>query len=244
MSRHKRLKGLHKGRPTNHKAEAPPRRGRKVTVAAVALAVLGVAPAGAYTIQRGDTLHSIAREHSTTAQRLARINRIDNPDLIYAGDRLRLRLRRDVDRRMPVSRSTSRVAARDGDGMCQGPRGQLEVPVSPWDVTQPYAGPYPAHSGIDFAGPAGSIVRAIAPGRVTQVHRWDYSYGLNVVVRHECGYTSRYAHLSAITVVDGERVSTNEVVGTRGSTGNSTGPHLHLEVEHRGAPRNPAGWLW
>lgn len=96
------------------------------------------------------------------------------------------------------------------------------------------------HWGVDIAAPAGSPVTASADGTVVDVAT-NASYGLVVDVSHRGGeYITRYAHLSAVTVAEGQRVRRGEVVGRVGSTGLSTGPHLHYEVFVRGRRRDPA----
>jgi murein DD-endopeptidase MepM/ murein hydrolase activator NlpD len=85
------------------------------------------------------------------------------------------------------------------------------------------------HTGIDFPVPTGTTVKSVAPGTVVSAG-WGGSYGYQVVVRHVDGRYSQYAHLSAISVRDGQSVSAGQRIGRSGSTGNSSGPHLHFEV--------------
>ncbi|MGI5479526.1 transglycosylase family protein [Streptomyces lavendofoliae] len=85
------------------------------------------------------------------------------------------------------------------------------------------------HTGVDFAVPTGTSVRAVASGRVVSAG-WGGAYGYQVVIRHEDGKYSQYAHLSALTVREGQRVGAGQRIARSGSTGNSTGPHLHFEV--------------
>ncbi|MEW2071157.1 peptidoglycan DD-metalloendopeptidase family protein [Streptomyces sp. NPDC007346] len=85
------------------------------------------------------------------------------------------------------------------------------------------------HTGVDFPVPTGTPVKAVAPGRVVSAG-WAGAYGYEVVVRHEDGKYSQYAHLSALNVKEGQPVSGGQRIARSGSTGNSTGPHLHFEV--------------
>ncbi|PTH90252.1 peptidase [Streptomyces sp. A244] len=85
------------------------------------------------------------------------------------------------------------------------------------------------HTGIDFPVPTGTTVKSVASGSVVSAG-WGGSYGYQVVVRHADGRYSQYAHLSAISVRDGQSVSAGQRIGRSGSTGNSSGPHLHFEV--------------
>ncbi|MFJ8193838.1 transglycosylase family protein [Streptomyces sp. NPDC096094] len=85
------------------------------------------------------------------------------------------------------------------------------------------------HTGVDFPVPTGTSVKSVAEGRVVSAG-WGGSYGYEVVVRHSDGRYSQYAHLSAISVKGGQAVGAGQRIGRSGSTGNSTGPHLHFEV--------------
>ncbi|GAA4326942.1 hypothetical protein GCM10023086_54750 [Streptomyces venetus] len=85
------------------------------------------------------------------------------------------------------------------------------------------------HTGVDFPVPTGTSVRSVAAGSVVSAG-WGGSFGYQVVVRHGDGRYSQYAHLSAISVRDGQTVSAGQRIGRSGSTGNSSGPHLHFEV--------------
>ncbi|MFF0430858.1 transglycosylase family protein [Streptomyces sp. NPDC004327] len=85
------------------------------------------------------------------------------------------------------------------------------------------------HTGVDFPVPTGTSVRAVAVGRVVSAG-WGGAYGYQVVIRHADGRYSQYAHLSALTVREGQRVNTGQRIGRSGSTGNTSGPHLHFEM--------------
>lgn len=99
------------------------------------------------------------------------------------------------------------------------------------------------HTGQDFAAPSGTPVRAVGAGVVTSVS-YAGSYGRRVEIRHGDGSSTWYCHLSSYASRAGQRVRAGQVIGRVGSTGNSTGPHLHLEV-HRpgGGATNPLSWL-
>jgi murein DD-endopeptidase MepM/ murein hydrolase activator NlpD len=85
------------------------------------------------------------------------------------------------------------------------------------------------HSGQDFVVPSGSTVRAAHTGTVVTAG-WGGAYGNNIVIKHGSHLYTQYGHLSKIEVHLGEKVTTGEEIGKSGSTGNSTGPHLHFEV--------------
>lgn len=98
------------------------------------------------------------------------------------------------------------------------------------------------HSGQDFGGAYRSTIRAAAPGRVVRAGWWG-GYGRAVVIDHGGGIRTRYAHLSAISVSRGDHVDRGDQVGAMGSTGRSTGTHLHFEVRIDGRAVNPRPFL-
>ncbi|WP_242494314.1 M23 family metallopeptidase [Loktanella sp. IMCC34160] len=94
------------------------------------------------------------------------------------------------------------------------------------------------HAGTDMAGPVGTPVYATADGVVVHAG-WSSGYGRLIKIRHEFGIETRYAHLNAIRVEVGQRVSRGDRIGDMGNSGRSTGPHLHYEVRVDGEPVNP-----
>ncbi|MFI5549359.1 peptidoglycan DD-metalloendopeptidase family protein [Streptomyces sp. NPDC051738] len=101
------------------------------------------------------------------------------------------------------------------------------------------------HTGQDFAVPIGTPVRAVGDGRVVRVSCGG-AFGMEIVLRHADGYFTQYAHLAAVTVDQGERVDAGQWIGQSGTTGNSTGPHLHFEVRvtaELGSAVDPVPWL-
>ena len=98
------------------------------------------------------------------------------------------------------------------------------------------------HMGQDFSGRRGQPIRAAAPGRVVRAGWWS-GYGKAVVIDHGRGLATRYGHLSAFDVRPGDRVARGELIGRMGSTGRSTGNHLHFEVRIDGRAVNPRPFL-
>jgi murein DD-endopeptidase MepM/ murein hydrolase activator NlpD len=125
-------------------------------------------------------------------------------------------------RRSPVGLAKP-ISATIGDGF--GPRGDT------------------FHPGLDFPAPTGTAVFAARSGRVTWAGWWAGGYGNLVSVAHGNGVRTMYAHLSSIAVRRGQRVATGTLVGRVGSTGLSTGPHLHFELRLRGAALDPLSGL-
>lgn len=126
-----------------------------------------------------------------------------------------------------------------------------QLPTSPLDLSAPVAAPVGDgfgprgdgfHAGVDFVAPAGTPVVSARVGRVVWAAALG-SFGNTVVVRHSKGVRTLYAHLARIDVDLLDRVSTGTRLGLVGSTGNSTGPHLHFEVRVRSAAVDPLGPL-
>lgn len=208
-----------------------------------------------YTVVRGDTLSTIADERDVRGgwQRLYAGNRATigaDPDLILPGQRLDLRAKGKAATTAPSTtrptpeapkarkappkaapKSPPKTAAPDDGGARRG-----DSRVAP--VSGPLGTAYRAtgsswskgyHTGVDFPAPTGATVKAVGPGQVVDAG-WGGSFGYQVVIRHSDGRYSQYAHLSAISVRAGQSVGAGQRIGRVGSTGNSTGPHLHFEV--------------
>ncbi|MGI5427013.1 peptidoglycan DD-metalloendopeptidase family protein [Streptomyces sp. CA-179760] len=101
------------------------------------------------------------------------------------------------------------------------------------------------HTGQDFAVPIGTPVRSVGTGRVVRVSCGG-PFGIEIVLKHAGGYFTQYAHLASVAVDQGEHVSPGQWIGQSGTTGNSTGPHLHFETRvtpEMGSAVNPVSWL-
>jgi len=107
----------------------------------------------------------------------------------------------------------------------------------------PFLNRWAMHSGIDFRAAYGTRVYASAPGTVVKAG-WQGGYGIMVEIRHPNGYVTRYAHLSRLQVKKGNHVLAGDVIGNIGSTGRSTGPHLHYEVRQNDKPIDPEDYIW
>ena len=131
---------------------------------------------------------------------------------------------------------------------------QKEVRPSGWPIdggwisslfgsrTDPFTGRRTSHQGIDFAGRTGSAVVSVAAGIVTEAGVRD-GYGNLVEINHGNGYTTRYGHNSEIVVKPGDKVSKGQRIAKMGSTGRSTGPHVHFEVLFNGMVVNPEQYI-
>ncbi|MDR6977967.1 murein DD-endopeptidase MepM/ murein hydrolase activator NlpD [Streptomyces sp. 3330] len=207
-----------------------------------------------YTVVRGDTLSGIADAEEVKGgwRGLYAANRTTiggDPDLILPGQRLSLDGRAGGGTKAPgatgprtqqpktstgakESKPAKSTKKKDTDGKATTGH-SLVSPVSASTGT-----PYHAtgsswskgyHTGVDFPVPTGTTVKAVKSGEVVSAG-WAGSFGYQVIIRHADGRYSQYAHLSAISVRDGQSVGGGQRIGRSGSTGNSTGPHLHFEV--------------
>jgi murein DD-endopeptidase MepM/ murein hydrolase activator NlpD len=144
-----------------------------------------------------------------------------------------------------ASRSGSSNARVTGDGYCGaingGPVGFgtfIFPTVEHWLSGTDYR-PDVRHFGVDFAGSLGNAVYATDAGVIVYAGWNDWGYGNLIIVDHGNGWQSLYGHLSQINVSCGQGVGQGDVIGLVGTTGHSTGPHLHFELSYNGAPVNP-----
>lgn len=153
-------------------------------------------------------------------------------------------------KKMEEERARRSPQASRGGAVYSG--GLLAWPVPGYGINSPYGmRGGRMHYGVDMAAPRGTGVLAAEDGFVSTVvsgcqegDRWcGGGFGNYVVITHPGGIDTLYAHLSAISVSEGQRVSRGQTIGAVGNTGNSTGPHLHFEVRHNGQRVNPTPYL-
>ncbi|NIT13401.1 MAG: peptidoglycan DD-metalloendopeptidase family protein [Candidatus Dadabacteria bacterium] len=106
----------------------------------------------------------------------------------------------------------------------------------------PFAKKYAFHSGIDFDASMRQPVVATADGVVKHAG-WYKSYGKTLIIQHKNGYETLYGHLDKLKVKKGQKVTTGQLIGRAGTTGRSTGPHLHYEIIKNGKRVNPREYL-
>ena len=109
--------------------------------------------------------------------------------------------------------------------------------------SDPFTGEQGTHNAVDISSAVGQAVRAPADGIVVKAE-WANGYGNVVYLSHGYGYSTRYGHLSGFSVRPGQRVQRGEIIGYVGSTGRSTGPHLHYEVRVNNVPVNPLEYMF
>ena len=100
------------------------------------------------------------------------------------------------------------------------------------------------HDGIDISANIGAEVFSTAQGRVVMIMYSKYGYGNRILIKHAYGFETLYAHLGVIDVKKGQWIRKNQLIGTVGNTGGSTGPHLHYEIHKNGETRDPLGYFY
>ncbi|MFP4662699.1 MAG: LysM peptidoglycan-binding domain-containing M23 family metallopeptidase [Halanaerobiales bacterium] len=177
-----------------------------------------------YKINPGESLWTISRKFDITINSIVEANAILNPDLVKPGALLILPgVKPEFGYRDRLSkRFIKPVDARISSYF--GPRWGRE------------------HEGIDYAVNVGTRVKAARSGKVIYSD-WSAGYGYTVVIEHQKGVRTLYAHNSKLLVRGGQWVERGQVISLSGNTGRSTGPHLHFEIQINGNPVNPLNYL-
>ncbi len=183
-----------------------------------------------YSVKKGDTLAGIAKRFKADQSDIESFNGITSQSKLSVGDEIIIPGGM-IENLVPVTGKNGKSRLIPGAG---GPSidGYYIKPV-PCNLTQGLHG----HNGVDLGCSRGTPIRASASGTVLIARTgWNGGYGTMIVIAHGNGTQTLYAHMSALTTSSGENVSQGQIIGASGSTGKSTGPHLHFEV--RGA-KNP-----
>jgi murein DD-endopeptidase MepM/ murein hydrolase activator NlpD len=190
-----------------------------------------------HTVAAGDTVESIAKKYKATASAIAgfELNQLDarNP-VLMTGQKVIVPggVKPAVVRQVQIYSGPVPAGAKKGTGRFVWPTSGV--------ITQGYK---PLHAAVDIGAPTGTSVRASDTGYVVIAGWSDYGYGYYVVIDHGNGYQTLYAHLSRFFVNAGDVVGQGTVIGLVGSTGRSSGPHLHFEINQNGIGRNPINLL-
>lgn len=185
-----------------------------------------------HRVKQGETLWELAREFHVSLEALATTNRGVDPGHLQLDQELVI----PTEVKGDAAGDTVPVAAKLGRDFAWPSLG----PISSLFGPRPKMGDF--HSGIDVAVGAGTPVRAAKDGTVTLAGLLG-GYGEAIIVDHGDGSKTLYAHLSRLLVEHGQKVARGDVIGLVGSTGRSTGPHLHFEVIVGGLPHNPLDFL-
>jgi murein DD-endopeptidase MepM/ murein hydrolase activator NlpD len=206
-----------------------------------------------HTVKQGDTVEKIAKKYSADVQEILTANRLGRSSDLRIGDELIV-----PNGEPPAVPTPSKVATVPRPiapiGSIFRPQAatpnrsaRLQWPTSGHVITQYFGGwehvnGWRIHTGLDVDGDYSSPIYASEDGIVT-VSGWGTGYGYHVDIDHGGGMMTRYAHASKLYVKPGEQVRRGQVIAMVGTTGYSTGTHLHFEVRINGRPMNPIGYL-
>ncbi len=185
-----------------------------------------------YVVQHGDTLYMIARQFGIAMQTLTAVNNITNPALIYPGQKLIISTQANASSPTPPPT--------EPDPSSPSPQSQFIWPSDSRRIVKYYQA---GHGAIDIVLPTGSSVYAMAAGKVEFAGWNPYGYGNLIVVDHGDSWRTLYAHNSDFQVKTGDAVAQGDVIAQSGSTGNSTMPHIHLEMMLNYKAVNPCAYL-
>lgn len=190
------------------------------------------------TVKSGDTISSLAKRYGLPAAQPI----VDWPYNIFANDET-FALTAGQQLVIPGGKPPAEVPVApryvNTAPLFAGGTGQFAWPVG--GVMTQYFAWY--HTGVDIANNFGTAIVAADSGRVVLAQYLNYGYGWHVVINHGNGYQTLYGHLSKILVAEGDNITRGQTVGLLGSTGRSTGPHLHFEIRTGNAPQNPLSFL-
>lgn len=194
-----------------------------------------------YKVKPGDTVYSIAKKFQTDAQGIVDfpMNTFSDDETfaLVAGQTLIVPDGVMPDETMPTGPSIARMLTPDAGSVSA--TGSFVWPGF-GSISQPFRW---YHKGLDIANRAGGAILAADAGTVVVSGWTNVGYGNHIIIDHGNGYQSLYAHLSSIAVVSGQRVNRGAVIGQMGSTGRSTGTHLHFEIRTGSGNVDPLGYL-
>lgn len=197
-----------------------------------------------HKVSSGDTIASIAKKYTVEAQQIIEFNKLASADDINVGEQLLIPGGKKLA--APTPTFTLRQITQPTPSVTPAPRavtatGEMQWPTPCRRITQYYR--Y-AHSGVDIACPTGTDILAADSGKVIRAQGgWNGGYGVMIEIDHGNGKRTLYGHLSSILVSVGESVDKGQHIGEMGSTGRSTGPHLHFEVRSGGVRQNPLHYV-
>jgi murein DD-endopeptidase MepM/ murein hydrolase activator NlpD len=188
-----------------------------------------------HRVKAGQTLTDIAKTYGVSLQEIITVNDLDTRKYIYPGEELLIPSASEAPawRRFQLAGGRSVFLSWPLHGPLTSGFGPRRHPIT---------GERHFHEGIDLEVPEGTEVYAARSGRVLFAGQRG-GYGLSVVLQHDHGYRTIYAHLSEIFVYRGQFIEGGQRLALSGNTGNSTGPHLHFEILHDGKPLDPLALL-
>lgn len=201
-----------------------------------------------YKVKSGDTISAIAKKYNTEAEKIIAFNKLAEngsdivigEQLILPGGKAPVPVRKTIVRKPTPSKNFKNVVAPPPSVSAPAGSGYI-WPSAATIITQYYGW---RHTGLDVAGAMGSAIYASRSGRVTTSKcGWNGGYGCYIIIDHLNGVSTLYAHNTKLYVSVGETVSQGQTIALMGSTGRSTGPHIHFEVRVNGRRANPLQYV-
>lgn len=192
-----------------------------------------------YSVKKHDTISKIAKKYSVKEKEIIDTNNIKNASALQIGQKLIIPGARKTTTRTAVSRYTPTKKTPIKTASSIKSSTKLFWPASCNRISQYY---YWKHHGIDIACRINTPIYAAEDGVVERAG-WSTGYGKRVIIRHSNGIKTLYAHLNKINIGVGQAVDRGEVIGVMGSTGWSTGSHIHFEVRSGRSKKNPLSYL-
>jgi len=203
------------------------------------LPVTGVA----HKVKSGESVSAIAKKYAVDAEKIVAFNNLVDvsdikigQELIVPGGKMIIPSRQATVAKAvnvaPISKLLSSAPPKETGTT-------LLWPTAAKHITQYYSW---RHTGLDVGGPTGTPLYASDPG-VVELSGWTNGYGNNIVINHQNGTKTRYAHASKLYVSKGDSVTRGQTIAAMGSTGWSTGPHIHYEVIVNGVKKNPLSYI-
>ena len=199
-----------------------------------------------HKIAKGDTVAKIASKYDASQNTILSYNNLEEKGLI-AGQTIMVpggRVIYTAKPRSTVASSGSKSGTQTykvDDSTITSSGGKMLWPSSCQRISQYFRGWL--HTGVDIACPSGTSIKAAEGGVVSRVQYGRTGYGYNVIINHGNGKQTLYGHMSRIDVEAGDKVAKGQQIGLEGSTGRSTGPHLHFEVRINGSTVNPLSYI-
>jgi murein DD-endopeptidase MepM/ murein hydrolase activator NlpD len=185
-----------------------------------------------YKVKKGDSLSSITKKYGVHVEGVYSANKMTEEDTLVAGQKLFL----PAAKPLSVAHSRSVSGSSSARGFRWPVVGRISSPFG-WR-RDPFNKRKDFHTGMDIKAPSGRTIVASKGGKVVY-SGWMGGYGRVIVIDHGGGYKTLYAHCSRLLVSRGRKVSQGQAIARVGSSGRSTGPHVHFEVRYRNSPINP-----
>jgi len=204
-----------------------------------------------YQVTKGDTLEKIANKYNVDKNNIAEANKLDITKALAAGQKIFVpggtKIQASIARTPTVAARTAVSGLQvlkdlilpKAPSAAPASRGKLNWPTIGYRITQYYSW---RHQAVDIANKIGTPLYAADDG-VVEIAGWGTGYGNTILINHGNGMKTRYGHLSQFFVKAGDEVVKGETIGLMGSTGWSTGPHVHFEVIINGVKYNPLNYL-